>query len=83
MLSLVLENWLRPMVKSYRHTNLFEPHFKNTLSLDVPWVVGSWSLVHEQSLHYTLKFLDITHKQWPSIALDSVHAFIEALAAAV
>ena len=31
------------------------------------WVVCTRRLVHEQSSHDTLKFLDIPHKQWQSI----------------
>ena len=46
----------------------------------LPWVVGTRGLVHEQSLHGTLKFLDIPHKQWSSILQDSVRASFEALA---
>ena len=48
--------------------------------LVLPWVVGTRGFVHEQSLHDTLKFLDIPHKQWPSIVQDSVRASVEALA---
>ena len=48
--------------------------------LFLPWVVGTWGLVHEHSLHDTLKFLGIPHKQWSSIVQDSVRASVEALA---
>ena len=50
------------------HTTLFEKRFKNALALDgksvlqVPWVVGARGVVHEQSLHDTLKFLNKPHK---------------------
>ena len=37
-------------------------------------------LVYEHSLHYTLKFLDMPHKQWASIVQDSMLASVEALA---
>ena len=43
-------------------------------------MVGTRGFVHEQSLHDTLKLLDIPHKQWSSIVQDSVRASVEALA---
>ena len=46
----------------------------------LPWAVGTRGFVHEQSLHDTLKFLDICQKQWSSIIQDSVCALVQALA---
>ena len=69
------------LLTSSGYTNLFEQRFKNTLPQDGQSLAGSsHGFVHEQSLHDTLKFLDIPHKQWSSIVQDSVRASVEALA---
>ena len=46
----------------------------------LPWIMGARGLVHEQSLHFTLKFLDTHHKPKSSFVQESVHAFVGALA---